>query len=210
MPRARFFKLKEPKQRTILDAATVEFAEHGLDGASFNRIIAAAGVSKGAMYYYFDDKLDLYTTVLKDALAQRMSVMGEMFGGELDPELDYWSQYEAMSVRMLTWVRAHPEVASLAESLVRLDPNLVADGQLAELYAQAYAEWEAFFALGQATGAVRTDLPRELLLQVSFAMGESMDKWIFTHWKDVDGDGLEEVAATMVDLFRRVLEPRER
>ena len=210
MPRARFFRLPEPKRRAILDAATVEFADLGLDDASFNRIIAQAGISKGAMYYYFDDKLDLYTTVLKDALVQKMSVVGEMFSADsLDQELGYWAQYQAMSLRVLTWVREHPEVAALAESLLRLDPHLVADGQLAELYAEAYAQWEGFITAGQALGTVRTDLPLELLLTVTFSMGETMDKWIFTHWKDVDDKGLDEVAATMVDLFRRVLEPRE-
>ena len=33
---------------------------HGFENASLNRIIKKAGISKGAMYYYFDDKMDLY------------------------------------------------------------------------------------------------------------------------------------------------------
>ncbi len=64
MPRPRFLKLDADKQRAILDAARTEFSECGFEAASQNRVIEAAGISKGALYYYFDDKNDLYLTVL--------------------------------------------------------------------------------------------------------------------------------------------------
>ena len=212
MPRARFFRLHPHKQRDILDSATLEFAEFGLEDASLNRIIEASGVSKGAMYYYFDDKADLYTTVLRDALAQRMAVVGELFTAEIPvPDGDYWGAYEALTLRRLHWVREHPDVASIAASLLRLDPNMVAGEQLAELYGEAHAQWERFLEAGQALGAVRDDLPKELLLQVTFGMGETMDKWLFSHWEEMEDADLAPIAATMADLMRRVLEPpRER
>ena len=64
MPRPRFDKLPPDKRGRILEAAALEFAAHGFDGASLNRIISTAGISKGAAYYYFDDKADLYATVV--------------------------------------------------------------------------------------------------------------------------------------------------
>jgi AcrR family transcriptional regulator len=45
-----------------LEAAAKEFVAHGFEAASLNRILDDAGISKGAAYYYFDDKTDLYAT----------------------------------------------------------------------------------------------------------------------------------------------------
>ena len=46
-------------------AALDEFAAHGFHDASLNRIIEAAGISKGSMYYYFDGKEDLFAHVTR-------------------------------------------------------------------------------------------------------------------------------------------------
>ena len=73
MPRPRFDKLPPERQATILDAATVEFATAGYENASLNRIIERAELSKGATYYYFDGKEDLYLTVL--VLARRAQAL---------------------------------------------------------------------------------------------------------------------------------------
>ena len=43
----------------ILDAALAEFGAHGYLDASIDEIAARAGVTKGAVYYWFEDKDDL-------------------------------------------------------------------------------------------------------------------------------------------------------
>jgi AcrR family transcriptional regulator len=50
--------VRDTKQR-ILDAALEVFGERGYRGASVDDVAAAAGVTKGAVYYYFEDKDDL-------------------------------------------------------------------------------------------------------------------------------------------------------
>src|SRR5690606_7275086 len=65
MPRPRFHKLSGDQQQAILGAALEEFASHGFNEASLNRIIDAAGISKGSMYYYFDGKEDLFAHVAR-------------------------------------------------------------------------------------------------------------------------------------------------
>lgn len=66
MPRPRFNTLPPDKRQRILEAAALEFASRVFEQASLNRIIEAAGISKGAAYYYFDDKADLYATVVHE------------------------------------------------------------------------------------------------------------------------------------------------
>jgi len=54
-------------QAAILDAATREFAQHGLGGARVDRIAALAGTNKRMLYYYFGAKEDLFLAVLERA-----------------------------------------------------------------------------------------------------------------------------------------------
>ena len=54
-------------QATILAAARDEFAEHGLGGARMDRIAERAGLNKRLIYYYFDDKEQLFRAVLEQA-----------------------------------------------------------------------------------------------------------------------------------------------
>ncbi|WP_081288265.1 TetR/AcrR family transcriptional regulator [Mycobacterium asiaticum] len=60
----------------ILDAAQEVLIGHGYDGASTNRIAAAAGVSPGSLYQYFPNKEAIVAAVIdrySDALAARVA-----------------------------------------------------------------------------------------------------------------------------------------
>ncbi len=48
------------KRRQILDGARKVFMDLGFDGASMGEIARSAGVSKGTLYVYFDDKNRLF------------------------------------------------------------------------------------------------------------------------------------------------------
>jgi len=54
-------------QATILAAARDEFADYGLGGARMDRIAERAGLNKRLIYYYFEDKEQLFRAVLEQA-----------------------------------------------------------------------------------------------------------------------------------------------
>ena len=64
-----FLLLSKEKQKKILDAAMYEFAESGFQKASTNRIVQAAGIGKGMLFYYFDSKLRLYEDLVLQCCA---------------------------------------------------------------------------------------------------------------------------------------------
>ena len=59
--------LRDPDgtRQRILEAATREFAEHGLGGARVDRIAAQAKANKALLYYHFGDKDELFRAVLE-------------------------------------------------------------------------------------------------------------------------------------------------
>ncbi len=60
----------EATKRRILEAATSEFAAHGPDGTTIERIAKAAGVNKERVYNYFGGKRELFSRVLREELAK--------------------------------------------------------------------------------------------------------------------------------------------
>lgn len=55
----------DTRQR-ILDAARVAFATHGYEVATNRSLATAAGITSGALYHYFESKLDLYVEIYRD------------------------------------------------------------------------------------------------------------------------------------------------
>jgi AcrR family transcriptional regulator len=57
-------KTKEERREDILDAALIEFAERGLDGASTEDIARRAGISQPYVFRLFGTKRELFTAVV--------------------------------------------------------------------------------------------------------------------------------------------------
>lgn len=75
---------KQVTEEKILNAALAEFGEFGLSGARVDRIAERAEVNKAMIYYYFNNKEELYERILRNTtgmifakLRERLSVSGD-------------------------------------------------------------------------------------------------------------------------------------
>lgn len=95
----------EGTKQKILDAAVTEFAAHGPDGTTIERIARAAGVNKERVYNYFGGKHELFAMVLCEQLAKvARDVPVESFATE--DVGDY-------AGRVYDYHREHPELGRL-------------------------------------------------------------------------------------------------
>lgn len=208
MPLPRFHNLDEPRRSAILAAAAEEFGERGFDGASYNRIIERAGISKGAMYYYFADKDDLFRTVLGVALSEWFQQVGSPF--QADDETSFWNACESMYVRSLRFMLADPKNAAMCLAITRARERLEGHPALLELH-QRMREWTSELVRhGREVRAVRDDIPAELLVEIGLSVMDAGDRWLAAHWNEITSEGVESTAKVMVDLFRRVGAPEDR
>jgi len=60
MPKETFFNLDEQKKERIMRAAVNEFCMHGFEKGNIGNVSRKAGVSKGSMYQYFQNKKELF------------------------------------------------------------------------------------------------------------------------------------------------------
>jgi AcrR family transcriptional regulator len=94
---------REQTRKRLLAAAARLFAKNGFDGTSVEDVAEAAGFSKGALYYNFASKDDLFEALVEESVA-------EMIGG-LEAALAGAHTIEdklASMQRILTEEEAHP------------------------------------------------------------------------------------------------------
>jgi len=66
---------KDARPGEIVAAALEVFAEKGFAAARLDDIAARAGVSKGALYLYFETKQDLFEAVVRDAVSPNIAMV---------------------------------------------------------------------------------------------------------------------------------------
>ena len=205
MVRRRFAKLPAAQQQAILRAALEEFAAHGFHDASLNRVIDAAGISKGSMYYYFDGKEDLYAHVTRVELERMFACVGPFpIPTETDPDA-FWSTLEGYYLRLMTALAASPQLAALIRGWLAASNNALQQAQ--QELEQATLPWiQEALAAGQRAELCAIDLPSGLLIAVVVGMGQAMDTWLVT--RQPDAEDLPRLMGALVGMIRGAFEPR--
>jgi AcrR family transcriptional regulator len=145
---------KGPDTRTrLLDAAAKVFAERGYQSASVDEIAAAAGLSKGAVYWNFASKDELFHALLDERIDRPIADTAEVLrtaptDKPIDPEVaNRWQELlgterEVLLLSLEHWAQA------------------VRDPQLRERYATRQRNLRDVLADGLRTRVRRTDAPR--------------------------------------------------
>ncbi|MEO6532640.1 MAG: TetR/AcrR family transcriptional regulator [Pseudolysinimonas sp.] len=205
MVRPRFTKLPEHQQQAIVQAALDEFAAHGFHDASLNRVIEAAGISKGSLYYYFDGKEDLFAYVAQTGLGGLIGQVGplpDLGAGDADA---FWSVLESYYLRLARALLASPQLAALLRSWSAASKSPEFQQVTGEME-QASVPWIVQgLEVGHRVGAVRDDVPDALLMTAVLGMGEAMDFWLMA--QQPDDDALPGLIATIIGMLRRAVSP---
>jgi len=213
MPLPRFAKLDPDKRANIILVASEEFAALGYEKASLNTIIARCGMSKGAMYYYFADKDDLYETILDDFFATLFAVWSDgaddkhrPFDETETPEA-YWEEWNAHYRRSIRHYQKNPVYGEMFHRCLRSRALGISHPALNKV-AEQIREWMAtVLKKGKELGAVRNDLPEGLLLDSVFGLLEGFDRWLFQEFSNLSEDEVDGIADLVTEFLRRIVEP---
>lgn len=204
MPSKRFAELDRERRERILAAAAGEFADRGYEASSVNRIIAEAGISKGSLYYYFEDKEDLFATVLEQATARMLEASGMPPADELTADT-FWNTFRDLTRRSMEYQDSNEWYVRLARSFHHFRLSAPDSPALQRLTAQSREKLSGFLARGQTLGVVRTDLPLELLVDAARAVDEAGGRWLLEHWHVSNPTERAAIADAHIDLIRDML-----
>ncbi|MBL1076495.1 TetR/AcrR family transcriptional regulator [Nocardia sp. 2] len=178
MPLPRFTRLPTAEQRRILDVAQRAFAADGIEAASYNQIIAAAGISKSSAYNYFDGRDDLLRAVLDGVAARLTEALGPWT--KVATPAEFWQQIKAAEFRL----RAH--IDTRPEDLALIDPAFLLGAQ------STFVAWiRDLVDNGAEIGLVTVECDRDLLVQATAAVIRAGDAWAaaaLREGRDLDPD----------------------
>lgn len=178
----------------LRQAAAREFAALGFEHASLNRIVASAGISKSSLYHYIGGKQAL----LDDLLAALTGAVEEALR-ELDPAPltadTFWDAATAALGDIARVGEQHPELHAIGPFVHGPDG---ADTLLG-LRAAGVARVRDYLERGQQLGAVRSDLPADLLAEIALATLLAIDAWALAGSSDT-------TARTALTMLRTSLE----
>ncbi|SHN47731.1 TetR/AcrR family transcriptional regulator [Cryptosporangium aurantiacum] len=157
-------------QAAVLRAAVDLFNRKGYDATSIGDLAKELGVTKPAIYHHFDSKEDLLRLALDDALDELTTVVSNASAGSgtayarlrdvIHRSVEVLVAHQP-SVTLLLRIRGNTAVEQGA-----LERRRWLDDRLAELVRDAVAD-----------GALRDDVPPDLVSRLLFGMVNSLVEW---------------------------------
>ncbi|MFE3454336.1 TetR/AcrR family transcriptional regulator [Nonomuraea sp. NPDC059194] len=192
---------EEPVRQRLLSEATRLFADRGFESTSVQEIVVAAGVTKGAMYHYFDSKDDLLHEIYGRVLRMQMDRLTKIADGP-----------GSVSERL------HAAAADVVETTAdNLDDSkiffrsmhLLAPETQKTVRSERRRYHERFrdlVAEGQRQGVFRSDVPAEIVVDYFFGSVHHLGTWYHAEGA-LSG---AQVGAHFADLLLTSLRPNQR
>jgi AcrR family transcriptional regulator len=206
VPFERFEKLASEKRERILDTAAQEFAAHGFEHASVNRILERAQMSKGAAYYYFADKADLFGAAVLYA-SKRIHLADLAVDLAALTAQNFWQTFAELHRQPLLRSFEQPWLFVVIRAAGQLSPEQLGREPLASLARQIVSLAMKMVERGQVLGVIRSDLPVELLFAWLRGLDQASDQWLTERWGQLDHAAIARVSDQTVEAMRRALTP---
>ncbi|NWL78056.1 TetR family transcriptional regulator [Pseudomonas taiwanensis] len=199
-------RTKEEAEETrvqILDATERVFHEKGVSRASLAEIAAAAGVSRGAIYWHFENKSDLF-----QAMLERIHMPLEQLAraSESEDEPDPLGRMHQLLVRLLKRVELDPQSRRIHE-ILRFKVEYTEElGDLRQQIQDLSAECDERIAKALRNAVSRGQLPRDLDCRRAAVSVHAYMEGIQTNWLLVpNGYSLADEAESLVDSLMDML-----
>jgi AcrR family transcriptional regulator len=160
----KFRRRKADRPGEIVQAALQVFAEKGFAAAKLDDIARRAGVSKGALYLYFETKQDLFRAVVDQAIAPNLQVVFAMIAAHPGPFPDL---LRAIAERMSALITTLP-VGGVLKMVIGEAGNFPELARVwhDDLVAHALGALTKAIRAAQARGEVRAGDPRIFAIEI--------------------------------------------
>ncbi len=194
----------EDTKKKILDAAARCFSEGGYAKTTMDKIAEEAGVSKGALYWHFRSKEELFIELKERSIAEVREQFEKLFSQKKSFELKL---NEAMALYLSSLVPEKREVARLnAEFLAEAPKIPKLNNMLKDQYKLIQSLLASTIQEAIKRGELRKDIDQNMLSTILLAMLDGLE----LHWAILELDfDWEKVKASLLDVVMNGLRPRE-
>lgn len=119
---SKFLNLEQEKQNRILNAVIKEFAQKGYANASTNEMVKEAGISKGLLFHYFQNKKQLYFFVYDYCVDL---LVKEVLGKINFIEKDFFIRIHQTALVKMELLKKYPEFIKFIEKAYMEDSEKI-------------------------------------------------------------------------------------
>lgn len=165
MPKETFFNLENKKQEKVMRAAINEFLEKGFERGNIGNVAKKAGVAKGSMYQYFENKKELFSFSVKwatDFVSGRYS----KYEAERDKTINIFDfLYEASRANWIQ-LKEEREIGIFIQDVFFGKYNSVVDESIDYIIEVSNMYTLKLIREGKENGFVRKDIDDNIILTV--------------------------------------------
>jgi len=159
----------EEKRKAILDAALACLIEKGYHGATMDEICERAGVSKGAAYWYFKSKKEIFRDILALYAQERLNLLEDILKKEQDPQRFLNTLFRSARERMENSERVEAYRALLEYwAFAARDPEV--KGWIEELYRKYKEKLTPLLERGIEEGVFKVQSPDQAFSLISLVL----------------------------------------
>ena len=163
----------ESTRAAILDAAEVLFFQHGVSRTTLEKIALAANVTRGAIYWHFQNKADLFNAMLERVRLPFHHLLNEVDNNPTDDPFGQILELFTNGLQLIASSEQHLRVLTIVfhrcEYIDELNPAVNAQDQLDE---QAVTVLQRAFERAAAAGSLRDGVsPRLAAMSMHMYVG---------------------------------------
>lgn len=142
------------KRLRVIDAATKEFAKKGYHDASVGNIAAKSGISVGAIYKYFNNKQDLFLTIVDHSIER----METLLMGLAKADEDVLLKVEKILREIILVSREESTLIKLYNGMTAINDKKLAKQFASEMEEMTARIYTLAIKEGQKSGEIRRDI----------------------------------------------------
>lgn len=198
---------RDAKRLKILEAAAARFGQSGYEATSMDDVAAAAGVSKGSLYDYFENKEDLFYATFEwfEQHVMRLSMARIGEGTSVRERLASFA--DASVSALMESVALYPVMLEVWAAAAKGGTRARFSEALQNLYVLFRAQLGAMIAEAQKNGEIRRDADSAALAGVLIG---AVDGLLLQYWLDQSIDPRNWVKNFLDAIFDGIAMPIRR
>jgi AcrR family transcriptional regulator len=202
LPKRTFNRLDDDKKERVMRAAIEEFQARGFESAKIEVIAQNAGVAKGSIYQYFDDKKELFLYSVTWALEYFMEIIDRQTPLK---DMDVYDYFLSGSRERFELLKREPLLVAFSMDIFSGKFGSLAQEANRELY-RIGEEYELrLIRNGKKRGTIRDDLDDKTLLLFFQGVTERFDIEIIENAKRFNYDPTDEQYREMENLLKNMV-----
>jgi AcrR family transcriptional regulator len=177
MPKDTFFNLPVEKQEKVMRSTISEFIEHGFEKGNIGDIAKNAGVAKGSMYQYFENKRELFLFSVRWSI-ELIVKKYDKYITMTDKDTDIFNFFYQNAKDMWCQMRDEREVVIFIQDVFLGKYNSMTDESMAYMIKASDEYLLNLIKNGKKNGSIRKDIDDNMLslfiTGVSFKIKEYM------------------------------------